>query len=136
MLYTLQDEAGAVYEVAYHPDNFFQPGGRATPMQLEKLVSRRYYDKYKAMAEEYNLIITNLDLFVKGSDPRLHLARLYRHFNDDPHLNTIPLHRFDNLYYAYKIYNPRSRITLGEYVCALKHMLVFQVLKAKPVFND
>lgn len=77
-----------------------------------------HQEKYQAFAKAHHLAITKAELFgLKGLDD------LKAKLAADPHLNNIPLGRFDMMTHSYNAYNPQNRMTLADGCCAYKELL-------------
>lgn len=74
--------------------------------------------KYREMAKDKHIAITNLRLF--GIQDVTELRRLVA---EDPHLNNTPLSRYDGMTIAFNAHNPQDRMTLSEGVCTYKQLL-------------
>jgi len=75
-------------------------------------------DKFRAMAKEKHIAITNLSLFgLRGEE---HLRELLR---EDKHLNNIPLRLFDGLTGAFNSMHPVMRMSLSEGTYIYKQLL-------------
>jgi hypothetical protein len=94
-----------------------------------------HYEKYREMLKDSGLAVTDLgSLHVKSLD-----ALIVRYLQDRA-LNSIPLRHFDLLYIGYRVYNSRPKPgaprTNAEYVCCLKHYLIYNVLGLVPEFEE
>lgn len=76
-----------------------------------------FREKYKAMANEYGIAITNLEFY--GLKDKAELVEKYR---EDHSLNNIPLSRFDNMTLSYNAYN-RKKLSLSDGCCIYKVLL-------------
>jgi hypothetical protein len=87
------------------------------------VVSQEHNDKYDAMAKKHGVTVSerHLDLFgVKSLD---HLRELYE---EDEHLNNIPLRVFDSLWTSLVVCQKpgRASISAAESCCMYKRLLV------------
>lgn len=98
--------------------------------------TKAYYEKYAKISREAKIRVQ------VSTDPNGEkvtsfgkVAWIRRGYNSDPHLNFIPLKRFDSLY-AYHRGIPKGPSSLAENVCVLKHSLIYDVLGMEPEFTD
>lgn len=77
-------------------------------------MSKEHYDKYEALCNKYGVKWTS-PLLVSSVDV---LKRLY---DEDPHLNNIPLRLWDFLANCFLSHNKRAKLSLAEAVCMQKH---------------
>lgn len=86
--------------------------------------TQAHYDKYEAMfqeAKEKGWLVDKLAKHITSSLPRTQMA-----LDADPHLNDIPLARFDAYYHIARQHFPT--ISLAENTCLLKHALLYHVM--------
>jgi hypothetical protein len=49
------------------------------------------------------------------------LSSLFRKYQEDEHMNNVPLRKWDNLAHCFLRYNRGAGLSLGEAVCMQKH---------------
>ena len=91
-------------------------------------MSKEHYDKYEALCNKYG---------VKWISPSLvdSVAELKRLYDEDPHLNNIPLKRWDALANCFLRYNKRTGLSLAEAVCMQKHAAIRLLERTYSDFN-
>lgn len=105
--------------------------------QLAREVSREFYERYEAMAAPI-LDEVKWDLAVLYY---CDIQRLEKLFMEDKHLNNIPMYRIDSFYnYINSTLRAQGllrdawhKISLAESCCIIKHILIYHVLKVKPI---
>lgn len=77
-------------------------------------MSKEHYDKYEMLCNKYG---------VKWRSPILvdSVDELKRLYDEDQHLNNIPLKRWDKLANCFLLNNKRTGLSLAEAVCMQKH---------------
>lgn len=77
-------------------------------------MSKEHYNKYEALCNKYG---------VKWRSPILvdSVDELKRLYDEDQHLNNIPLKRWDKLANCFLLFNKRTGLSLAEVVCMQKH---------------
>ena len=92
--------------------------------------SKAHYEKYAQMAKDAHVKFTSVPFGYS-------IAEIERLHSSDPNLNNIPLHKWDALVYGYWAYNKRGIVkSLAEGVCMYKHLAIYQLLDAQPIFTD
>jgi len=95
--------------------------------------TRSHYEKYKEMARDCHVTFKNKEFPMDRTK-----ETIIELFKRDNHLNNIPLYEFDSYFYVGKFYHGREWIpsSLAENVCMYKHLLIYEVVGAEPVFVD
>ncbi len=104
-------------------------------MKLTKTTTKEHFDKYESMYNAMKAMGVNLESqaisLIPVKDP---LALLETLFNQDNILNNIPLRKFDNIFPMN--HGKGGCFSLASNVCVLKHVMIYKLLKATPVFED
>jgi len=94
---------------------------------LTNITTKEHYDKYSVMVKKAGLSLKDSALF--GTKELIKSK-----FISDPNLNNIPLSHFDALF-AWNRRLPNGPKSLSENTCMYKHLLIYEVLNAKPIFK-
>ena len=88
--------------------------------------TRRHYEKYEELSKKLNVTVHE-DYLQSAFDVKnkKHLLLL---FTEDPDLNNIPLHIFDNLYFYLRSIRRDMGISMAECCFLYKHLLIYHVL--------
>jgi hypothetical protein len=104
--------------------------------------TREHFSKYAKYAERYNMETFKRRILMLV--PENHLIKLY---DDDQHLNNIPLYKWDGIGQLIRQahddkaiptkYNPegKGRMSDAEIVCLMKHIAIYCIIGARPVFT-
>jgi len=97
----------------------------------ETLTTKEHYNKYDEIKKGINKnsclsLVEDLYNNVEG---------LQNKFNDDIHLNNIPMVKIDGLHWSVKRLLNKN-MSLCDTCCFIKHILIYDILGIKPVFED
>lgn len=102
--------------------------------KLEHKTTEEHYNKYRNMGEKARI---NIKEFCNYNGYTVkNLRELYL---EDNFLNNIPLINFDSYYHFFikPDKNLRKIIThIADNVCCIKHLLIYEVLEAAPIFVE
>lgn len=86
--------------------------------------TKQHYDKYEGMFQEAKTKGWLVDKLAEGITSLL--PRTQAALDSDPHLNKIPLAKFDAHYWVMRRHFPTA--SLAENTCLLKHALLYHVM--------
>lgn len=112
---------------------------------MKAKTTREHFEKYAALAKDFPMSKPEL-LRALGETQASVIEKLAA----DEHLNNIPLRKFDGLPHCkakftyawgpansgYAKFHGGQQISLSENVCTAKHILIYEVAKAEPEFEN
>ena len=99
--------------------------------KLEHKTTEEHYNKFRDMASKAGITFKNSTLYMGFTKEQL--LKLYM---EDNLLNNIPLQDFDCLYLFLPLHTKRIITNLLYNVCVYKHLLIYEVLEATPIFVE
>lgn len=91
--------------------------------------TREFYDKYAKMVKDAHISL-------KGSKTFGTKEELFQKYKKDPHLNNIPLRKFESLYYSLLPSARKFVRSPAENTCLFKHLIIYEVLGMGPEFVE
>ena len=116
-------------------------------MIIKHEIKRAYYEKYRDMAKACGVTLLRTRDFLGHSHTRCNhwlvdtfpkCGKCWRCLYDqDKALNSVPLSKWDMQVASFQVYH-RHRIckSLAEGVSMYKHLVIFEILGATPVFEE
>lgn len=98
---------------------------------LKAFTTKEHYEKYRDMSKAIDLDLSK-DLNVLG----LSKAEVLAKFEEDEHLNSIPLYKFDawSDHLRSSFHNAKINYSISNGVCCIKHQIIYGFLGAE--FNE
>lgn len=93
--------------------------------------TKEHFEKFQAMVEK-----TGLTLRYSENPFGYTKQELIKLYQKDNLFNNIPLHTFDNSYYFLTLKEKKQVDCLADNCCLWKHILIYEVLKATPLFLE
>ncbi|NIQ88628.1 MAG: hypothetical protein GWN93_05935 [Deltaproteobacteria bacterium] len=117
---------------------------------IQHKTTRRHYEKYRDMAKESGVTLLRTRDFLGYSHTRCNhwlmpkdiaypkCGKCWRCLYDqDRALNSVPLSKWDTMVVSFQVYHQHRVVkTLAEGVCMYKHLVIYEILGAEPVFDD
>jgi len=121
-------------------------------MAIKHLTNRAHYEKYKRLAKESGVTLKRTTQFMGISNvPCNHwiIGATYEYltppcgkcwrckYEEDHLLNTVPLSQWDMQVAAFQVYHQHRVVnSLAEGVSMYKHLVIYEILGATPVFKE
>ena len=99
--------------------------------KLECKTTEEHYNKFRDMTNKAGITFKNSKYYMGFTKDQL--LELY---NKDNLLNNIPLRDFDCIYMFLPMYVKRIITNLADNTCVHKHLLIYEVLGATPLFVE
>lgn len=103
---------------------------------LEHKTTEEHYNKYRDMANSAGIRFNTEDYMGYMGYMGFTKEQLLKLYIEDNLLNNIPLRDFDSFYFFYLLHTKNIITNLADNVCVLKHLLIYEVLEAIPIFVD
>ena len=98
---------------------------------LTNKTTKKHYEKFKNMAEQTGITFSRSDRYFGYTK-----QEVLELFSKNEHLNNIPLTKFDSMYLVLPHYTRKIVTNLADNTCLYKHLLIYEVLGATPIFED
>ena len=101
---------------------------------LKTITSKEHYNEFKSIIKGVNE--ENLKNLVENLYKDV--GELERKFKEDKHLNNIEMSLIDIKFYNIRelCIKNKTSWSLSDNVCTIKHILIYRILKVKPIFEE
>lgn len=100
--------------------------------RIEHKTTEEHYNKYRDMVSRAGITFKNNRSDYMGFNKE-QLLELYL---EDSFLNNIPLRDFDCIYLYCPAHIRKIITNLADNICVLKHLLIYEILEATPIFVE
>jgi len=98
---------------------------------LTKKTTKEHYEKFRDMAIGAEITLKRLPKPLGYS-----VEELRKLYIEDNNLNNIPLIELDSFYLCLPSYTRKIITNMADNCCVYKHLLIYEVLGATPIFTD